>query len=147
MRHSMDWKSDAIEMTWLMLRKETTILPRGPTEMELACSHDLELASGLRSVSQSRKSQAAAGQVADTLVIPDATGAVTATGATAGDAIGRTLTATDADGRKETVHAHDLFYWPPGHTVRVGEDAEIILSSPQEEHGKVIDHLREKMAS
>ena len=56
------------------------------------------------------------------------------------------LTVTYADGAEEAVKGGDLFYWPPGHTVRVGEDAEVILFSPQEEHGKVIDHLRGKMA-
>jgi hypothetical protein len=40
----------------------------------------------------------------------------------------------------------DLFYWPPGHTVKVGADAEVILFSPQKEHGEVIDHMLEKMA-
>ena len=56
------------------------------------------------------------------------------------------LTVTYADNAEEVIKGGDLFYWPAGHTVRVGEDAEIILFSPQEEHGKVIDHLREKMA-
>jgi hypothetical protein len=55
------------------------------------------------------------------------------------------LTVTYADNSEEVIKGGDLFYWPPGHTVRVSEDAEIILFSPQEEHGKVIDHLREKM--
>ena len=57
------------------------------------------------------------------------------------------LTVTYADGAEEAVKGGDLFYWPPGHTVRAGEDAEVILFSPQEEHGKVIDHLREKMGA
>lgn len=55
------------------------------------------------------------------------------------------LTVTYADHSEEVIKGGDLFYWPPGHTVRVSEDAEIILFSPQEEHGKVINHLREKM--
>ncbi len=29
------------------------------------------------------------------------------------------LTVTYADGTKEAVHGGDLFYWPPGHTVRI----------------------------
>jgi len=57
------------------------------------------------------------------------------------------LTVTYADGTEEVVSGGDLFYWPPGHTVRVGQDAEVILFSPQDEHGKVIDHMRSKMAS
>jgi hypothetical protein len=40
----------------------------------------------------------------------------------------------------------DLFYWPPGHTVKVGDDAEVILFSPQNEHSEVIDHMLGKMA-
>jgi hypothetical protein len=51
------------------------------------------------------------------------------------------LTTTDAAGRQETVGAHDLFYWPPGHNVRVDEDAEIVMFSPQKEHSHVIDHM------
>jgi hypothetical protein len=39
----------------------------------------------------------------------------------------------------------DLFYWPPGHTVKVGQDAEVILFSPQHEHSEVIDHMLKKM--
>lgn len=55
------------------------------------------------------------------------------------------LTVTYADDTEEVVSTGDLFYWPPGHTVRVAEDAEAILFSPQEEHSKVIDHMRVKM--
>jgi hypothetical protein len=55
------------------------------------------------------------------------------------------VTVTYADSSAEVIKAGDLFYWPPGHTVRVGQDAEVILFSPQEEHGKVIDHMRSKM--
>ena len=54
------------------------------------------------------------------------------------------LTTTDAAGLRETVNAHDLFYWPPGHNVKVDEDAEIIMFSPQHEHSHVIDHMIEK---
>lgn len=55
------------------------------------------------------------------------------------------LTTTDENGVQETVKANDLFYWPPGHNVRVDSDAEIIMFSPQHEHGLVIDHIREKV--
>jgi hypothetical protein len=51
------------------------------------------------------------------------------------------LTTTDATGTKETVRADDLFYWPPGHNVRVDADAEIVMFSPQHEHSQVIDHM------
>jgi hypothetical protein len=40
----------------------------------------------------------------------------------------------------------DLFYWPPGHSVRVERDANIILFSPQAEHTLVMDHMLAKIA-
>lgn len=55
------------------------------------------------------------------------------------------LTTTDGAGKKETVRANDLFYWPPGHNVKVDEDAEIIMFSPQREHSHVINHMIEKI--
>jgi hypothetical protein len=39
------------------------------------------------------------------------------------------------------VNTNDLFYWPPGHNVKVDADAEIIMFSPQHEHSHVIDHM------
>lgn len=51
------------------------------------------------------------------------------------------ITTTNASGQKETVKANDLFYWPPGHNVRVDSDAEIIMFSPQHEHSQVINHM------
>ncbi|OGX88862.1 cupin domain-containing protein [Hymenobacter glacialis] len=54
------------------------------------------------------------------------------------------VTATDASGTEETVNANDLFYWPPGHNVKVYADAEMILFSPQHEHTLVINHMIEK---
>lgn len=56
------------------------------------------------------------------------------------------LTVTFADGTQEAPVGGDLFYWPPGHTVKVGADAEVILFSPQREHSEVIDHMLKKMA-
>jgi hypothetical protein len=55
------------------------------------------------------------------------------------------LTTTDAGGLQETVNANDLFYWPPGHNVKVDADAEIVMFSPQHEHSHVIDHMIEKV--
>ena len=55
------------------------------------------------------------------------------------------ITTTDAGGRRETVDASDLFYWPPGHNVKVEKDAEIIMFSPQQEHSHVITHMIEKV--
>jgi hypothetical protein len=57
------------------------------------------------------------------------------------------LTTTDARGAQETVTTHDLFYWPPGHNVRVDADAEIVMFSPQHQHSQVIDHMIEKVSS
>lgn len=57
------------------------------------------------------------------------------------------LTVTYADGTQEGVKGGDLFFWPPGHTVKAGEDAELILFSPQDEHSKVIDHILKKMVA
>ncbi len=54
------------------------------------------------------------------------------------------LTTTDAAGLRETVSGHDLFYWPPGHNVKVDVDAQIIMFSPQDEHSSVINHMIEK---
>lgn len=51
------------------------------------------------------------------------------------------ITTTDAAGRNETVKANDLFYWPPGHNVRVDADADIVMFSPEREHTLVIDHM------
>lgn len=58
-----------------------------------------------------------------------------------------TITTTAADGTEETVNTGDLFYWPPGHNVRVDADAEIIMFSPQNEHTVVIDHMKEKVGA
>ncbi len=55
------------------------------------------------------------------------------------------LTTTDATGARETVNANDLFYWPPGHNVKVDADAEIVMFSPQREHSHVIKHMIEKV--
>jgi hypothetical protein len=54
------------------------------------------------------------------------------------------LTTTDAKGVEETVDKNDLFYWPPGHNVKVNTDAEIVMFSPQHEHSHVINHMIEK---
>lgn len=57
------------------------------------------------------------------------------------------ITTTDAGGAEETVRANDLFYWPAGHNVKVEEDAEIVMFSPQVEHTRVIDHMMRKIAA
>ena len=55
------------------------------------------------------------------------------------------ITVTYANGQEEIVSGSDLFYWPPGHTVKVGEKAEVILFSPQVEHCRVVNHLHKKL--
>ncbi len=56
------------------------------------------------------------------------------------------LTVTYADGNSEQINDGDLFHWPPGHTVNVGQDAEVIQFGPQHEHSTVIDHMLGRMA-
>ena len=48
---------------------------------------------------------------------------------------------TYTSGEEETCVGDDLFYWPPGHSVRVVQSAEVILFSPQVEHAEVINHM------
>jgi hypothetical protein len=55
------------------------------------------------------------------------------------------LTVMYTDGSEENVAGGDLFYWPPGHSVRVSEDADIVLFSPQHEHGQVFDHINRQI--
>jgi hypothetical protein len=55
------------------------------------------------------------------------------------------VTLTYADGQEETTSGGELFYWPPGHTVRVGQDAEVVLFSPQAEHCLVVEHMRKQL--
>jgi len=54
------------------------------------------------------------------------------------------LTTTDQGGGTEAVREGDLFYWPPGHTVKAEVDADIVMFSPQREHSQVIDHILRK---
>lgn len=51
------------------------------------------------------------------------------------------------DGSEETCSGDDLFHWPAGHSVRVVEDAEVILFSPQHEHGEVMDHMLARLSA
>lgn len=55
------------------------------------------------------------------------------------------LTVTYKDGSTEEVKGGDMFYWPPGHTVRVAKDAELIMFSPQHEHLATINHMKKKL--
>src|SRR5690606_32080864 len=57
------------------------------------------------------------------------------------------LTVTYADRSTEKVARGDLYYWPPGHTVRVEEDAQLLMFSPQQAHLHVIDHMKRKLGA
>jgi hypothetical protein len=52
-----------------------------------------------------------------------------------------------ADGTEDICVGDDLFYWPPGHSVRVIDDAEVVLFSPQVEHEAVMEHMLERMGA
>lgn len=56
------------------------------------------------------------------------------------------IVVTYTDGTEEICSSQDLFYWPAGHSVRVVDAADVILFSPQAEHGAVMDHMLAKMA-
>ena len=55
------------------------------------------------------------------------------------------LSVSFGDGSVETVNEGDLFYWPPGHTVRAEAKSEVILFSPAHEHCLVLDHVLGKL--
>jgi hypothetical protein len=54
---------------------------------------------------------------------------------------------TYSDGSTESCIMGDVFHWPPGHSVRVDRDAELILFSPLAEHTPVMDHILAKLAN
>jgi len=50
------------------------------------------------------------------------------------------------DGTEEVNEAGEVVYWPPGHTILTeDESVEFVLFSPRDEHGRVLDHLEEKV--
>jgi hypothetical protein len=55
------------------------------------------------------------------------------------------ITALYSSGEEETSRTGELFHWPPGHSVRAEEDTEIVMFSPQKEHGEVLEHIRGKV--
>lgn len=55
------------------------------------------------------------------------------------------LVVTYTDGTSDRCVGGDVFHWPAGHSVRVEQDAEVILFSPQHEHLEVIDHMARKL--
>lgn len=62
-----------------------------------------------------------------------------------GFVISGSLVLSYADQADEVVSGGDLFYWPPRHSVRVIEDAEVILFSPHAAHRAVVDHMAVKL--
>jgi hypothetical protein len=64
-----------------------------------------------------------------------------------GYVISGAITALFTSGEKETSRTGDLFYWPPGHSVRAEEDTDIVMFSPQKEHSEVIEHILQKVGS
>jgi hypothetical protein len=63
-----------------------------------------------------------------------------------GYVVAGSVVVTYTDGTAERCSAEELFHWPPGHSVRVLEDAEVVLFSPAVEHGHVMDHMLARMA-
>ena len=54
---------------------------------------------------------------------------------------------TYTDHSEESCATDDLFYWRPGHSVRVVDDAEVILFSPEVLHAQVMDHMAAQMGA
>jgi len=54
---------------------------------------------------------------------------------------------TYTDGTEETVEGGQLYYWPPGHTVRFEEDTEYVEFSPQTGMQGVVEHVQAKLAA
>lgn len=54
---------------------------------------------------------------------------------------------TYTDGTEDTCVTGDVFHWPAGHSVRVEQDAEVILFSPHLEHLAVMDHMKTVMGA
>lgn len=57
-----------------------------------------------------------------------------------------TALVTYTDGASERCTAGDVFYWPAGHSVKIEQDADIVMFSPAEAHGHVLDHLGAQLA-
>ena len=49
------------------------------------------------------------------------------------------------DGNGETIRAGDLYYWPPGHTVRFPVATTYVEFSPSAEMLEVLGHVKRKM--
>jgi len=64
-----------------------------------------------------------------------------------GYVINGVITAMYKSGDEETSRTGDLFYWPPGHSVRAEENTDIVMFSPQKEHCEVIEHIQRKVGN
>lgn len=64
-----------------------------------------------------------------------------------GYVISGAITAIYTSGEEETVRTGDLFYWPPGHSVRAEKDTDIVMFSPQKEHNEVMKHILQKIGA
>jgi len=51
------------------------------------------------------------------------------------------------NGQTETYITGDLFYMPPGHTLKVHRDSECVMFSPQAEHCTVVDNIKKQLAA
>lgn len=49
------------------------------------------------------------------------------------------------DGSRETVRSGELYYWPPGHTVRFLENTTYVEFSPAGEMRDLVGHVKAKM--
>lgn len=49
------------------------------------------------------------------------------------------------DGANEVVRAGELYYWPPGHTIRFPVDTRYVEFSPAAEMAQVLAHVKAKM--
>ena len=63
-----------------------------------------------------------------------------------GYVVGGDVVVSYLDGTTERCTTGDVFHWPPGHSVRVEQDAELVMFSPQAEHTAVMDHILAKLA-
>lgn len=61
--------------------------------------------------------------------------------------ISGTVIVSFVGGAESVCSGGEIFYWPPGHTVSVVDDTEVIIFSPQREHVAVLDHMLEQMAA
>ncbi|HKY16594.1 MAG TPA: hypothetical protein VJM33_16840 [Microthrixaceae bacterium] len=57
------------------------------------------------------------------------------------------LVVTYADGGIDRCTTGDCFHWPSGHSLRVEQDAEVIIFSPHAAHAAVVDHMKARLAT